>query len=68
MLGPIKRSEPINKIDAKEDTINHYKSKKTDDTFHDTYISYKSKGDENTSIEQYFEKTEPYLDDMIDKF
>ena len=36
--------------------------------FNDTYIKYKSKGDENTPVEQYHEKIRPYLGDMIDKF
>ena len=31
------------------------------------HIEYKSEGSEKLSIEQYFEKIKPYLDNMIDK-
>ena len=40
--------------------------KKINGTCDDKYIDYKSKGDENTSIEQCLKKIRPYLGNMID--
>ena len=55
-------------IDVKKDTINHYKPEKINSVFNDKYPEHKSKGDENTSIEQYLEKRGPYLGDVKNKF
>ena len=54
-------------IDVKKDTINHYKPEKINNVFNDKYTEHKSKGDENTSIEQYLEKRRPYLGDVKKK-
>lgn len=35
--------------------------------FSDKHIEYESTGSENTSIEQYLGKHEPYFDNIIDK-
>ena len=52
-LESIQRSESIKRhgIDVKEVTINHNKPEKTNAVFNDKYIEYKSKGNENTSVE-----------------
>ena len=69
MLESIKRLELIKRsdIDVKK-TINYYKTKDSNGGFNDKYIDYRSKSDENISIEQYLEKVRPCMSDMIDKF
>ena len=64
MSEPVKWSD----IDVKEDTTKHYEPGKISSVFNEKYIEYKSKGDENTSIEQYLQKIRPYLGDVKANF
>ena len=52
---------------AYENTETQYQLAKMNCAFN-KYIEYKSKGDQNTSIKQYFQKARPYFCEMMYKF